>query len=115
MRRGFGFEHERESGAVRRGAQHQILIGQRQLPVDVDVERFPALLERPSEHHAARQAIADADVLAQLTRGLRRRMGRQVFRRCDHSPAQARAEGDGRQIGRHAFAKTDSGIETARR
>jgi hypothetical protein len=66
--RGFdvALEGQGQADAVEGGARHQLGLAEGERIVDIDLERPAALLELPAIEDAAREAIADAGVVAEV-------------------------------------------------
>src|SRR5882672_7077470 len=61
-------EHEGKTGAIQRRIDHQVLVVQRQRPLDVDIDLDAATLELPAIDGTTGEAVTDARQALQVMR-----------------------------------------------
>src|SRR6185312_17457086 len=86
-RRDQALERQSEADAVEGGADHQLRLAEGHRAVDIDLQRLAVLLERPAVENAAREAIADAGMPAQVGGRARLAVAPDVFGRTDDGEA----------------------------
>jgi hypothetical protein len=108
------FPHERHSGSVNRRFHHHFLVIKRKGSIDVHDQVSSALAELPCEGDAAREVVADANMVPEIMLGVRDRMFTKIRRGCGHGPSQLDGEAHSDHVLGDPLSEADSSMVAIR-